>query len=64
MLSRDLHVGDSVSEDFEDALGAGMQAVLPDRKDLHPGWRRGRRIRSLAELLRTASQPGTEFTRR
>jgi putative hydrolase of the HAD superfamily len=49
--ARALHVGDSVSEDAEGALAAGLRAVLLDRKDLHSGWRRGRRIRTLAKLV-------------
>jgi putative hydrolase of the HAD superfamily len=48
--SRALHVGDSVTEDFEAALAAGLQAALLDRKNLHRDWRRGRRIQTLAEL--------------
>ncbi len=43
-----LHVGDSVRDDFEGARGAGLHALLLDRKDQHgdvPD-----RIRSLAQL--------------
>lgn len=43
-----LMVGDSVVADFEGALGAGLQAVLLDRRDEHPS--QSPRIRSLAEL--------------
>jgi putative hydrolase of the HAD superfamily len=44
-----LHVGDSLREDFEGARGAGLTALLLDRKDLHPDV--PDRIRSLSDLL-------------
>ncbi len=43
-----LMVGDSVVADFEGALGAGMHALLLDRRDEHPS--HSPRIRSLDEL--------------
>jgi putative hydrolase of the HAD superfamily len=43
-----LHVGDSLREDFDGARGAGVSAVLLDRKDQHPEI--PERIRSLSEL--------------
>jgi putative hydrolase of the HAD superfamily len=43
-----LHVGDSLRDDYEGARGAGLEAVLLDREDEHPGI--PHRIRSLAEL--------------
>lgn len=43
-----LMVGDSVVTDFEGALGAGLRAVLLDRRDEHPSY--SPRIRSLSEL--------------
>lgn len=43
-----LHVGDSLREDFDGARGAGLSALLLDRKDQHPDC--DKRIRSLAEL--------------
>lgn len=46
-----LMVGNSLAQDVEGALGAGLQAVLLDRHDAHPthtGWRIG----SLDELWR------------
>jgi len=43
-----LMVGDSVDDDIEGALAAGMQAVLLDRLDLRPDF--APRITSLAEL--------------
>jgi putative hydrolase of the HAD superfamily len=43
-----LHVGDSLRDDFEGARGAGLQALLLDRRDQHPDCEA--RIRSLAEL--------------
>ena len=43
-----LMVGDSVVADFEGALGAGLEAVLLDRRDEHTS--RAPRIRSLDEL--------------
>jgi len=45
-----LHVGDSLREDYEGARGAGLEAVLLDRKDQHRAVRD--RIRSLEELTR------------
>jgi len=44
-----LHVGDSLRDDVEGARGAGLEALLLDRKDQHPGV--VNRIRSLEELL-------------
>lgn len=46
--SEALHVGDSVSEDFEGARGAGLSAILLDRQDRHPEI--ADRIASLIEL--------------
>ena len=43
-----LMVGDSLVADVEGALGAGLRAVLLDRRDEHPS--HSPRIRSLAEL--------------
>jgi putative hydrolase of the HAD superfamily len=43
-----LMVGDSVDDDIEGALSAGMHAVLLDRLRLHPDF--APRIESLAEL--------------
>ena len=43
-----LHVGDSPSDDYDGARGAGLSALLLDRDDRHPGV--PERIRSLAEL--------------
>jgi len=43
-----LHVGDSVTEDYEGARAAGLSAILLDRQDRHPNV--SQRIRSLAEL--------------
>jgi putative hydrolase of the HAD superfamily len=43
-----LHVGDSLRDDFEGARAAGLQAVLLDRRDEHPGV--AERIASLSEL--------------
>ena len=43
-----LHVGDSPSDDYDGAQGAGLSALLLDRDDRHPGV--PERIRSLAEL--------------
>jgi putative hydrolase of the HAD superfamily len=45
---RALHVGDSLRDDYEGARGAGLEALLLDREDEHPGV--AHRIRSLAEL--------------
>jgi putative hydrolase of the HAD superfamily len=44
-----LHVGDSVTEDYEGAQAAGLSALLLDRGDQHPHV--AERIRSLGELL-------------
>lgn len=44
-----LMVGDSPAHDVEGALGAGLDAVLLDRRDAHPE-HPGRRIRTLDEL--------------
>jgi putative hydrolase of the HAD superfamily len=44
-----LHVGDSLREDFEGAVAAGLQALLLDRKDQHPTV--PDRIRGLEEVL-------------
>jgi putative hydrolase of the HAD superfamily len=44
-----LHVGDSVTEDYEGARAAGLSAILLDRQDRHPHV--AERIRSLGELL-------------
>ena len=43
-----LHVGDSVTEDYDGARAAGLSAVLLDRQDRHPDVLE--RIRSLGEL--------------
>lgn len=43
-----LHVGDSLREDFHGARSAGLEAVLLDRNDAHPGV--SDRIRSLSEI--------------
>jgi putative hydrolase of the HAD superfamily len=43
-----LHVGDSVTEDYEGARAAGLSALLLDRGDRHPDM--VERIRSLGEL--------------
>jgi len=43
-----LHVGDAPREDYDGARGAGLHALLLDRKDQHSG--RPERIRSLAEI--------------
>lgn len=48
--SEALHVGDSPREDYEGARGAGLEAVLLDRKDEHRHV--PQRIRSLSELRR------------
>ena len=54
-----LHVGDSPREDFDGARGAGLSALLLDRKDQHPAI--PDRIRSLSEipgvLIRSARSP-------
>jgi len=47
---RALHIGDSPEEDVEGALGAGLHAVLIDRRGLQGNTRRHRTIRSLDEL--------------
>jgi len=54
-----MHVGDSTTEDAGGALGAGLQAVLLDRRGRHSDWRRCRRISSLLELLEPT---GTDTT--
>jgi putative hydrolase of the HAD superfamily len=46
-----LHVGDSIEEDIEGALGVGMPAALLDRNDRHTGWKRSPRLRSLSDLV-------------
>jgi len=46
--SESLHVGDSVTEDYEAARAAGLSALLLDRGDRHPHV--AERIRSLGEL--------------
>jgi putative hydrolase of the HAD superfamily len=43
-----LHVGDSVTEDYDGARAAGLSALLLDRQDRHPDVLE--RIRSLGEL--------------
>jgi putative hydrolase of the HAD superfamily len=48
--SQALHVGDSIGEDMEGALSAGLSAVLMDRKERHPSWNRSHRIGNLKEL--------------
>ncbi len=48
-----LHVGDSLTEDYEGARGAGLSALLLDRADRHPGV--VERIRSLHELAERLS---------
>jgi putative hydrolase of the HAD superfamily len=52
-----LHVGDSLRDDFEGARGAGLQALLLDRRGEHPDV--SDRIASLAELpARLDAPPG------
>lgn len=46
--SESLHVGDSVTEDYDGARSAGLSALLLDRADRHPHV--VERIRSLGEL--------------
>jgi putative hydrolase of the HAD superfamily len=46
--SEALHIGDSVAEDFEGALAAGLSALLLDRQERHPEI--ADRITSLSEL--------------
>jgi putative hydrolase of the HAD superfamily len=45
-----VHVGDSRQDDFFGARGAGLQAVLLDRLNVHRDWPYGLRIRSLRNL--------------
>lgn len=44
-----LHIGDSLRDDFEGARGAGLAALLLDRKDQHPHV--PDRVRSLRDVL-------------
>lgn len=49
------HVGDSIGDDYEGALGAGLEAVLLDRDGRHAalaGVRRARTLDEAVELLR------------
>ena len=48
-----LHVGDSLTEDYEGARAAGLSALLLDRGDRHPHV--AERIRSLGDLLERLS---------
>lgn len=45
------HVGDSLADDYEGALGAGLRAVLLDRDDRHAALAGVRRARSLDEAV-------------
>jgi putative hydrolase of the HAD superfamily len=45
-----LHIGDSVEEDFQGAVQAGLHAVLLDRRDRHPDLPI-RRIENLSEII-------------
>ncbi len=44
------HVGDSLTDDYKGACGAGLEAVLLDRKGIHRGRHELTRVESLAEL--------------
>jgi putative hydrolase of the HAD superfamily len=48
-----LHVGDSIREDFEGAKASSLTPVLLDRHGIHPQWKEGWRIGSLADLCRS-----------
>jgi putative hydrolase of the HAD superfamily len=48
--SRALHAGDSLDEDIDGALRAGLSAILIDRHDRYSGWTDGHRVRNLEEL--------------
>jgi len=48
--ARAIHVGDHLMADAAGALGAGLQAVLIDRPNKHPGYQDAPRIQDLREL--------------
>jgi putative hydrolase of the HAD superfamily len=45
------HVGDSLREDFEGAMAAGLNAVLLDRDDSYAGNAPADRIKSLEQIV-------------